>query len=71
MLLISVKIINQSILCSTIQQSFKYEDSQHFVSPNLWTVVTVIHKIAIITYFTNFYDDYMLLYVFHYELRKP
>jgi len=28
-LLISVKIINQSILYSTIQQSFKYEDSQH------------------------------------------
>jgi len=33
-LLISVKIISQSILCSTIQQSVKYEDSQHFVSRN-------------------------------------
>jgi len=30
--------INQSVLCSTIQQSVKYEDSQHFVSSNLWKV---------------------------------
>jgi len=29
---ISVTIINQSVLCSTIQQSVKYENSQHFVS---------------------------------------
>jgi len=55
-LLISVKIINQPILYSTIQQSFKYEDSQHFVSRNLSTLGTAIHQIAIITYFTNFYD---------------
>jgi len=53
-LLISVKIINQSILCSTIQQSAEYEDSQHFVSRNPWTVGTAIHQIAIITYFTKF-----------------
>ena len=31
-----VSIINQSVLCSTIKQSVKYED---FVSRNLWTVV--------------------------------
>ena len=42
-LLISVKIINQSILCSTIQQSVKYEDLQHFVSRNLWTLGTHNH----------------------------
>ena len=54
-LLISVKIINQSILCSTIQQSVKYEDAQHFVSCNLWTVGTAIHQI---TYFTNFYATF-------------
>ena len=57
-LLISVKIISQSILCSTMQQSVKYEDSQHFVSRNLWTVGTAIHQIAIITCFTNFYDTF-------------
>jgi len=57
-LLSSVKIINQSVLCSTIQQSVKYEDSQQFVSRNLWTVGTAIHQIAIITYFTNFYDTF-------------
>ena len=57
-LLISVKIINQSILFSTIQQSVKYEDSQYFVSHNLWTIGTAIHQIAIITYFTNFYDTF-------------
>jgi len=34
-LLILVKIINQAILCSTKQQSVKYEDPQHFVSRNL------------------------------------
>jgi len=34
-LLISVTIINQSVLCSIIQQIVKYEDSQHFVSSNL------------------------------------
>jgi len=34
-LLISVNIINQSILCSTKQQNVKYEDSQHFLSCNL------------------------------------
>jgi len=34
-LLISVTIINQSVLCSTIQQSVKYDDSQHFGSSNL------------------------------------
>jgi len=34
-LVISVKIINQSILCSTIQQSVKYEDSQHFINHDL------------------------------------
>jgi len=33
--LISVTIINQSVLCSAMQQSVKYEDSQHFVSSNL------------------------------------
>jgi len=30
----SQEIINQSILCSAIQQSVKYEDTQHFVSRN-------------------------------------
>jgi len=49
---------NQYILCSTIKQSVKYEDSQHFVSRNLWTAGTAIHQIAIITYFTNFYDTF-------------
>ena len=39
-----------------MQQSVKYEDSQHFVSRNLWTLGTAIHQIAIITYFANFYD---------------
>jgi len=34
-LLISVTIINQSVLCSTMQQSVTYEDSQHFGSSNL------------------------------------
>jgi len=34
-LLIAVKIINQSILCSAIQQSVKCKDLQHFVSRNL------------------------------------
>ena len=34
----SVTIINQSVLCSTIKTSVKYEDSQHFVSRNLRTV---------------------------------
>jgi len=53
-----VKIIDQPILCSTIQQSVEYEDSQHFVSRNLWTVGIAVHPIAIITYFTNFYDTF-------------
>ena len=35
---LSVTNINQSVLCSPIQQSVKYEDSQHFVCSNLWTV---------------------------------
>jgi len=69
-LLISVKIITQSILCSTIQQSVKY-DSQQFVSCNLSTLGTAIHQIAIITYFTNFYETfYAIRCVFQYELRK-
>jgi len=37
-LLISVTVINQSVLRSTIKASVKYEDSQHFVSRNLQTV---------------------------------
>ena len=48
-----------SSLFSAVQyKSVKYEDSQHFVSRNLWTVGTAIHQIAIITYFTNFYDTF-------------
>jgi len=54
-LLISVKIINQYILFNTIQQGVKCENSQHFVSSNVWTVGTAIHQIAIATYFTNFW----------------
>jgi len=38
-LLISVTIINQSVLRSVIKTSVKYEDSQHFVRRNLRTVV--------------------------------
>jgi len=34
-LLISVTIISQAVLCSTIQQRVKYEDSQHSVGHNL------------------------------------
>jgi len=34
-LLISVRNINHSILCSSLQQSVKYQDSQHFVSGKL------------------------------------
>jgi len=46
-------------LFSAVQyNSVKYDDSQRFVSRNLWTVGTAIHKIAIITYFTNFYDTF-------------
>jgi len=41
-----------------MQQSVKYEDSHHFLSGNLWTLGTAIHQIAIITYFTNFYDTF-------------
>jgi len=37
-LLISVTIINQWVLCSTIKTNVKYDDSQHFVSRNLRTV---------------------------------
>jgi len=49
-------MINQSILCSTIQQSVNYEDSQQFVSRNRLTIGTAMQQIASITYFTNFYD---------------
>ena len=56
-LLISVKIVNQ-VLCSTIQQSVKYEDSQHFVRRKLWTADTAFHQIAVITYLTNFYNTF-------------
>jgi len=66
----SQEIINQSILCSAIQQSVKYEDTQHFVSRNPWTVGIAIHQLAIITYSQTFMTYFMLLYVFHYELRK-
>ena len=31
----SIKIINQSVLCSAIQQNVKDEDSQHFASSNI------------------------------------
>jgi len=44
-LLISVKIINQSILCSTIQPSVKYEDSQRFRSCIYEQYVNLFHKL--------------------------
>jgi len=54
----SIKIINQSVLCSAIQQNVKDEDSQHFASSNIWTVGTAVHQIAIVTYSTNFHDTF-------------
>jgi len=68
-LLISVKTINQPSLCGTIQQSVKYEDSQHFVTRNLWTVGTGIHQNATVSFIINFMTHFMLLHEFHYELR--
>ena len=50
-----VDFINQSVLCSTIQQSVKYEDSQHFVSSNLWTVDRLLQFSK---YSTNFYATF-------------
>jgi len=48
----------KSILCSTTQSSVKCEDSQHFVSRNLWTVGTAIYQLANIVYFRNVYDTF-------------